>query len=119
MTLASVRVQESGGITVAHVEGEVDMGNAAQVGSQLFDAASNAAPGLVVDLSDVKYLDSRGVQLLLELAERLGVRDQRLHLVVPARALIRRVLLLIRIDAVVPLFPSVEAAVQKMKAPQE
>lgn len=118
MTPASLRVEEQDGVNVAYVAGEIDIVNAGEVGGQLFAAAPNTAEGLVVDLSGVTYLDSRGLHLLMELAERLRVRDQRLHVVVPPRALIKRVLLLTHIDAVIPLFSSVDDAVARFKSEQ-
>lgn len=115
MTVASVRVEERDGIPVVIMTGEVDIVNAAEIGGQLFGAAPNSAVGLVVDLSGVSYLDSRGVHLLFELANRLRTRHQQMQLVVPARALIRRVLLLTHVDAVVPLQQSVDEAVRALK----
>lgn len=115
MTVASVRVEERDGVPVVIVTGEVDIVNATEVGGQLFGAAPNTAAGLVVDLSGVTYLDSRGVHLLFELANRLRTRDQRLHLVVPARALIRRVLLLTHVDSVMPVHQRVDEALQALK----
>ena len=116
MTVASLRVETADGIPVAIVTGEVDIVNAGEIGGQLFNAAPNAAPGLVVDLSGVTYLDSRGVHLLLDLANRLRMRHQGLHLVVPPRALIRRVLLLTHVDSVIPLHHDADTAVQALKA---
>jgi len=115
VTVASVRVEERDGIPVVIMTGEVDIVNAAEIGGQLFGAAPNSAVGLVVDLSGVSYLDSRGVHLLFELANRLRTRHQQMQLVVPARALIRRVLLLTHVDAVVPLQQSLDEALRAMK----
>lgn len=116
MTVASVRVEERNGVPVVFVTGEVDIVNAAEVGGQLLSAAPNSAPGVVVDLSGVTYLDSRGVHLLFELANRLGMRHQRLHLVVPTRALIRRVLLLTHVDAVMPVHQQLDEALEALVA---
>lgn len=115
MTVASVRVQLVDGVPVATVTGEVDIVNAVEIGGQLFAAAPNSATGLVVDLAGVSYLDSRGVHLLFELANRLRMRHQALHLVVPARALIRRVLLLTHVDSVIPLHQETGEAVRALK----
>jgi len=114
MTMVTFRVERDREIPVVYLKGEIDIVNASQVGTQLFEAAPNDAPGMVVDLSDVTYLDSRGLHLLFELSERLRVRDQRLHLVVPPQALIRRVLTLTRMDSIVPLYASVPDAVRHM-----
>lgn len=116
MTVASVRVESRDGVPVVILTGEVDIVNAAEVGGQLFGAAPNAAPGIVVDLSGVTYLDSRGVHLLVELANRLRMRHQTLHLVVPLRALIRRVLLLTHVDAVTPMHQQVDDALAALKS---
>ena len=112
MTSASVRVEERNEVTVVVVSGEIDIVNAAEVGGQLFTAAPNTSLGVVVDLSGVNYLDSRGVHLLFELANRLRTRHQQLRLVVPGRALIRRVLVLTHVDALVPIHQTVDEAVR-------
>lgn len=114
MTTATLRVERDREIPVVYVQGEIDIVNASQLGAQLFDAAPNDVPGMVVDLSGVTYLDSRGLHLLFELSERLRVRDQRLHLVIPPQGLIRRVLTLTRMDTIVPLYASVPDAVRQM-----
>ncbi|OLD45150.1 MAG: hypothetical protein AUI83_16425, partial [Armatimonadetes bacterium 13_1_40CM_3_65_7] len=85
-----------------------------EVSRELFSAAPNDAVGLIVDLSGVTYLDSRGLHLLFELAERLRVRDQLLHVVVPETALIRNMLTLTQFSAVVPVFASVQEAIEEM-----
>ncbi|MGH2362732.1 MAG: STAS domain-containing protein [bacterium] len=114
MTTVTFRVERDKEIPIVYLQGEIDIVNASHVGAQLFEAAPNDAPGMVVDLSDVTYLDSRGLHLLFELSERLRVRDQRLHLVIPPQGLIRRVLTLTRMDAIVPLYASVPDAVRQM-----
>jgi len=116
MTAAFVTIEERNGMPVVTVAGEIDIVNAAEVGGQLFNAAPNTAPGLVVDLAEVTYLDSRGVHLLFELANRLRMRHQQLHLVVPSRALIRRVLVLTHVDTVIPLHQDVDDAVRALTA---
>lgn len=116
MTAAvEVRVIEEGGIPVASLEGEIDLANAAEVRGQIFGIVSNTAPGLVLDLSAVTYLDSRGVQLILELAERLKMRHLKFRVAMPEKSLIRRILLLTHVDAVVPLDTSVTQSLTMMR----
>ncbi|MFD8059246.1 STAS domain-containing protein [Streptomyces cyaneofuscatus] len=55
------------GTTVLTAVGEIDMSNAQNLAAALDDA-----PGpLVLDLSDVEYLDSAGLSVLFQHAERL------------------------------------------------
>jgi anti-anti-sigma factor len=118
--LARVEVSGAGGdggdVVVARLSGEVDLSNAAEVGEQLTAAVPNSALGLVLDLTATDYLDSSGVHLVFELAERLGRRQQQLRIVVPAGAPIRRVLRIVELDESVPVVGSVDEAVTQIRA---
>jgi anti-anti-sigma factor len=98
-----------GDAVLAHLRGEVDLANARSVRDRLLEAVPNTATGLVLDLTATHHLDSSGVRVLFELAERLENRRQKLEIVIPDEAPVRRVLLLTEIDRVVPLFSSVDA----------
>lgn len=113
--LARVSVKRRNSIVVAAIEGEIDVSNSADIGRQLFDAAPNDAAGLIVDLSPTTYLDSRGVQLLIELAERLRRREQQIRVVAPQHSVVRRILVLTRLDALIPLDSTSDNAVSEME----
>ena len=116
-TLARVEISARDGIPVAAIFGEVDIGNVGHVRAQIVQAVSNASPGLVLDLSGTTYLDSRGVHLILELADRMATSQQELRVVVPPEAMIRRVLELTHVDSAVALDPSLEAALGQLRRP--
>jgi anti-anti-sigma factor len=103
-------------VVVARLSGEIDLSNAADVGEQLAAAVPNVALGLVIDLTATAYLDSSGVHLLFDLGERLQRRQQQLRVVVPEGGPIRRVLRIVELDATVPVLPSVEEAVEQIRA---
>src|SRR5947209_14934843 len=88
-------------IVVAALSGEVDLANAGDIGAEISAQVPNAALGLVVDLTDVAYLDSSGIRVLFELAERLQSRQQAMRLVAPGAAPIRRVLGVVALDKTV------------------
>jgi anti-anti-sigma factor len=98
-----------GDAVLARVSGEVDLSNATSVREQVFDAVPNSASALVLDLSETRYLDSSGVRLIFELAERLDTRGQRLELVVPDSSVVKRLLVLTEVHQVVPMSASVGA----------
>jgi anti-anti-sigma factor len=106
-----VRMSEQSGIRVAVLEGDIDLANAPDVRNHLLRTVPNTAGGLVVDLSAVTYLDSRGVQLILEMAERLKMRQVKFRVVLPEKSNIRRILLLSHVDTVVPLDENIARAV--------
>jgi anti-anti-sigma factor len=106
----SLDIRTEAGVVIARPSGEIDLANARAIGSLVTGAVQNDATGLVLDLSDTTYLDSSGVHLVFDLAERLSSRQQRLALVVPEGARIRRVLDLVNVRATVPVELDVESA---------
>jgi anti-anti-sigma factor len=90
--LASVQAQQRGSDLVVCIAGEIDISNAREVSSALEEVVPNGTPAIVVDLSQVTYLDSAGVKLLMHLADRLRLRRRELRLVIPDNAPIRAVL---------------------------
>jgi anti-anti-sigma factor len=99
-------------VVIARVSGEIDISNTAELGEELSAAVPNSALGLVIDLTATSYLDSSGVHLVFDLAERLRRRQQQLRVVVPEGAPIRRVLRIVELDATVPVLATVEEAVE-------
>ena len=63
---------DEGDIAVVVVHGEIDLVTAPRVGGAV--AAANAASGVVLDLSDVDFLDSTGLRELLVAQRELGGR---------------------------------------------
>jgi anti-anti-sigma factor len=105
--------EPGGGLAVAVValSGEVDVTEAPDLREHLQGVVSNSDTALVLDLSEVTYIDSAGVNLLFELAEGLKERQIGLSLVVPAGGLVERVLALVDVAAVAEVHQGVEAAV--------
>ena len=102
-------------VIVARVTGEIDLSNAAEIGAELAAGVPNSALGLVVDLTATSYLDSSGVHLVFDLAERLRRRQQQLRVVVPPGAPVRRVLRIVRLDSAVPVVPTVDEAIEQIR----
>jgi hypothetical protein len=69
---------------------------------------------LVVDLTDAGYVDSTGVRLLLELAERCTRSGHPVRGVVPADALLRRVVVLTKLDRVMEFHETVADALASL-----
>lgn len=105
-------------VPVARIEGEIDISNADDVRDALEQLVGNAAVGLVLDLSDVRYIDSAAVHLILRLASQLQKRRQKLHAVVPADEAVRHVLVLTAVERLVPLHLTEDAAVAAMRSPR-
>jgi anti-anti-sigma factor len=108
--LARVEGERQGTLCLVRVHGEIDLSNAHEVSAEIGVAMGQDARRLVVDLSDLTYLDSAGVALLLRLAERLRTRRRQLRLVVPRGSPVRRVLDFTGLPRVIPLEARLEDA---------
>ncbi|HKG64386.1 MAG TPA: STAS domain-containing protein [Solirubrobacteraceae bacterium] len=88
--LATLRVRERGGIVLAVVEGEIDLSNAPGLQVEVTTAVPNTARGLLLDLSGIDFLDSSGVHMLYDIADRLATRQQHFAVVLEPDAPPRR-----------------------------
>jgi anti-sigma B factor antagonist len=88
--IADLRFSSREGRSVAHVHGEIDLSNADVIGRWVLDRVTNEDLGLVVDLTEVDYVDSAGIAVLFDLSRRLAEHQQSLTLVVPEGSTIRR-----------------------------
>ena len=114
--LAEVAFEDVTGTPVAHIRGEIDMSNVAELGVTLQNAVEQVAPGLVVDFSQTVYLDSAGLHFIFDLGKRLRDRGQRLFLVVPAGSPVATVLDIVNVDSLAPRCTTLEAAVERLQA---
>ena len=69
----SIHVQSDSGLCLLHIEGEMSIYTAAELGAQLLPHLQHQAQ-LEIDLSQVSELDSAGLQLLI-LAKREAARN--------------------------------------------
>jgi anti-anti-sigma factor len=113
-TDVTVAARPAGRAVIATLTGEIDRLNAADVEAQVEAAVTDEAVGLVLDLSDVTYLDSSGVHLVHAVARALRRRGQRLVLVRPRRTTPAAVLTLTGIDAVAPLHDGPASALEAL-----
>ena len=114
--LARVEVQDRDGLRVAAVTGEVDASNADEIRSALVAALPNAALGLMADLRKLTYLDSSGIAVLFEIAERLTKRGQVLALVLGSDSLIRPTMELTGVGSVAVLSETTDDAAARIRA---
>jgi anti-anti-sigma factor len=89
---ARFEIVGSGDVIRARLRGELDMSNAREVGTSIAAAVPNDAFGLVLDLSELSFIDSAGIRTLLSLVGRFGWHGQTLTFVAAAGSPVRRVI---------------------------
>ena len=114
--LARIRVEREAEFCIVGIEGEIDASNSAELRERLLDEARGLAGGLVVDLSETGYLDSTGIAMLLEVAERLGDRQQRLGLAVAPGSFVAEVLAATGLPELLAIRHSTAKAVSSLAA---
>ena len=103
-------------VGVVRLSGEVDIVQAHQLRGRLVGVVRNEDLGLVVDLTGATYIDSVGVSLLFELAEKLSERQLRLAVVVPPGGLVERVLRIVDVGSVAKIHSDVDEALSSIRA---
>lgn len=107
-------VRKVDGASIVEVEGEVDLSTA----PQLKDALSEAVDGggnVILDLSRVGYMDSSGFGMLLGATKRLRPLGGSVHLF-GANPSIARMLLITRLNTIIALHETEDAALQAIRA---
>jgi anti-anti-sigma factor len=107
---AAAHVDYHDSVGVVTLTGEVDIVQASHLRDRLLGAIRNDDLGLVVDLTEASYIDSVGVSLLFELAEKLSERQLRLAVVLPNGGLVGRVLGIVNLRSVAEVHRSVDDA---------
>jgi anti-sigma B factor antagonist len=102
-----VNVERTETGAVVHVRGEVDLATSPALADALAGITTREGP-VVVDLTEVGFLDSSGLSVLLQARERLAA-GSGLRLVVTKPAL-QRVLAVTGLDEVFTIAPTVDEA---------
>lgn len=112
--LVGLEIEERGDVVVARLTGELDIAGAGRTGERITDAVPTSAVGLVVDLTDLEFMDSSGIAMLFALARNLGSRRQRLTVAAPPGGPVSRVLEIVEFERAAPVHPDVDAAVAEI-----
>lgn len=104
------------GVPIAHVHEDIDAMNVTIVEQRLADALGCDALSLIIDLSDTRYVDSAGVDLLLRLGDRLERRRAQLILVIPEGSPLERLAAIVGLPDALAVHPTLRAALQHAAA---
>jgi anti-sigma B factor antagonist len=101
-------VQAADGVVVVRLGGELDLYNAHEVRAALTDAADSRPERVVVDLSQVEFIDSTALGVLIEARTRL--ENRRAFLLAAPGAETRRALEVSGLDRHFGIHDTVDAA---------
>jgi anti-anti-sigma factor len=108
--LVQVHTSERDGVVIARLTGELDVAGADSTGREISAAVPTSAVGLVVDFSELEFIDSSGVAMMFSIARRLSSQRQRLRCVAPDGSPVARVLEIVDFDRVAPVDADLDSA---------
>jgi anti-sigma B factor antagonist len=103
------------GVVVLAVSGEVDLHVAPILRERLLAGVDDAGRALILDLSEVTFLDSMALSVIVGAGKRARARRLELRLVVP-RPEIRRIFEITLLDRVLPLDETREGSIAAVGA---
>ena len=105
-----VKRSEHDGVPIVSPAGEIDVFTAEKLKGALQDAESSSGEhDLIVDLSEVSFLDSTGIGVLVGALRRRREQDATLHLVTD-KASILKILSITNLDTVFAVHPDLQTA---------
>jgi len=95
---------------VVELPAEIDVTNSEQVYQQLVEVLTPGVDTVVADMTATIFCDSSGVHAIMHAYETAGARDVRLRLAVSPSTSVCRVLQLIGVGRLIPVYPTLEEA---------
>lgn len=109
------RERTEDGVSVVELEGPIDASQAPTLRHRLEGLVDGAGARVVVDLAEVTLVDSSGVGAFVTVHRRAAEREARMVLARPSDS-VGRVFSLTRTDRLLHIAPSVETALESLRA---
>ncbi|WP_343244384.1 STAS domain-containing protein [Streptomyces sp. SID14446] len=107
----SVDFSTADGVRIVALHGEIDHNSRSLLGEALLPSADGETPRTVADLSDVTFMDSSGINILI-VAHRASEEARGwLRLAAPQQTVLR-VLQLVGVDTVISCYATVQQALE-------
>jgi len=104
------RVKAKGGHRILALKGEIDFHRVQNITAKLSDAINERPEKLVLDLANLRYIDSSGLAALIEALRKVRAYGGMLYLV-GMRDDVRTIFEISRLDQVFPIFPDAAEAI--------
>jgi len=114
--MADIRFEREDKTVLAVLTGEVDMSNATSVRQRIAEAVTPNDDAVIVDVSDLSFMDSAGLHAVIELGTILEERRQRLLLSVPHGSQIERSIEIIGLPRAVSVHPDRDRALEAARS---
>jgi anti-sigma B factor antagonist len=103
-------IRDVKGVQVLFLAGEIDISVKAELAKILEKSVEDAHSSLIIDLTDIRYIDSSGFEVLIRTQKQLTSREIKLYLVTE-NPLIRRLFSVLKLDLFFTVCKSLEHAI--------
>jgi len=107
--MLEIKKRKDEAITILEIEGEVDLYSSPNLRTELLDLTKIKTKAVLVDLANVKYMDSSGVATLVEALQQVGKYGGKLKLTNLKEA-VKDVFELSRLDKVFDIYQNIDEA---------
>jgi anti-anti-sigma factor len=118
MSWLTFACQHLPGVTVIAVGGDLDATNAAELETYVSDMRQSPGDHLVLDLTEVRFMDSAGLRALLN-AHSAAARHGGSVRLAALQAMPARIVRITRVDAHLPVHATVDDALTAVLSPPE
>jgi anti-anti-sigma factor len=108
VSLLEIEVEHDGGATVVRVAGELDLSETTSFEGKMLEVEQGQPPILVIDLRELRFMDSSGLRMILE-ADARARREARRLVVVQGPEPVHRVFLIALLDKRLEFVEDLEA----------
>jgi anti-anti-sigma factor len=116
--LASVSIEDLGAVVVVRMTGEIDGSTGDLVGEPLFSCLDTASNPVVVDLTNVEFIGSTGLNILVRARETALRRAIALRVVASTHPVLRA-MEISGLDTYLPMSRSISEAVTSIVVPAD
>lgn len=109
--LLTVRHDSGDGVALVAADGEIDISTTPMLTAALARAMRCGVSTVVVDLTDVTFIDSSGAELLITTSRQLGAQGRRFAVVCSEGGVVHRSLALIGVLAILTVHSSRAGAI--------
>jgi anti-sigma B factor antagonist len=104
-------------VVVVTMPAEIDVTNADRIGGELSAAIASGAGIVVADMTGTRFCNSSGISMLVLAHRQAAANGAELRLVVLSAAVLRA-LKLVRMDCLLPIYASLDAALTSETGPE-
>ena len=115
MSWRDINIARRDDVIIARLEGDIDLANTPTLSATILEAIPNDAFGLVVDLSDVRYIDSVGIRMLFTFGRSLHASRQGMAIAVPSDSPVQKLLKITHLDEAAVFRASVDEAIVALR----